>query len=281
MEPITAVRDFAHHKDHWRWLDGVRGCVRPAPRMRRLCRGRRFTLVELLVVVAIIAVLASLLLPALVQAREMAMRVECKSRLRQFGIMLGFYVQDYDGYYPFMQVTSTDYTLVDQGIGGYGASDSTDWRDSRIKHFARLDYVNDRRMLNCPSSKVQHGSIMADGYIRRIGYFQVGVGTTNSTPRILSDPTNSPFIADRVWMPFDQGFPSPAEGTSNYRWSHHTAGDPQGANVVYADGHVEWLGDLRAMWWGPFKGYGTPYRSLIPPYSTACYTGNEDNQPGW
>ena len=67
----------------------------------RLRRGREaFTLIELLVVVAIIAILAGLLLPALASAREKARQTGCKSNLRQCGLGLEHYLQDWNGYYP-------------------------------------------------------------------------------------------------------------------------------------------------------------------------------------
>lgn len=63
--------------------------------------GRRgFTLIELLVVVAILAVLISILLPALGRAKAAARFAACASNLRQLGLGILTYTQDYDGYIP-------------------------------------------------------------------------------------------------------------------------------------------------------------------------------------
>jgi prepilin-type N-terminal cleavage/methylation domain-containing protein/prepilin-type processing-associated H-X9-DG protein len=63
-------------------------------------RARAFTLIELLVVIAIIAILAAILFPVFAQAREKARSAGCLNNLKQVGIALQMYVQDYDEHMP-------------------------------------------------------------------------------------------------------------------------------------------------------------------------------------
>ncbi|HRZ58927.1 MAG TPA: DUF1559 domain-containing protein, partial [Candidatus Paceibacterota bacterium] len=72
----------------------------PEPRRADGGSGRvaAFTLIELLVVIAIIAILAALLLPALTAAKQAGLSARCQGNLRQLGLALLMYTEDYSRY---------------------------------------------------------------------------------------------------------------------------------------------------------------------------------------
>jgi len=94
-------------------------------------RKKGFTLIELLVVISIIALLMSILMPALSRVKKQAQSVACMSRLKSWGLIYKLYTDDYQGSFPL----------------GWGATDTTQWLVT-----LRPLYHDDRDMLLCPTA---------------------------------------------------------------------------------------------------------------------------------
>ncbi|RYX82112.1 DUF1559 domain-containing protein [bacterium] len=109
-----------------------------------------FTLVELLVVIAIIAILAAILFPAFARARENGRRAACQSNLRQIGMGLLQYSQDYDD----VLVADWYVTNPNQGL----STQSSSVPNARYKWLdAIFPYTKSEQIFNCPSASSNAG----------------------------------------------------------------------------------------------------------------------------
>src|SRR4051812_19915023 len=103
--------------------------------------GNAFTLIELLIVIAVIAILATILFPVFARARENARRSSCQSNLKQIGLGIQQYAQDYD---EIMVRAWYDYP-ASSGIYGYLPESNYKWED------VIQPYIKSTEVFNCPS----------------------------------------------------------------------------------------------------------------------------------
>jgi prepilin-type N-terminal cleavage/methylation domain-containing protein len=89
--------------------------------MRHLDKPKRagFTLIELLVVIAIIGILASMILPALGRAKDKAKTTFCLNNLKQIGLLLQVYTDDFDDTFPACRRENPSLPAMDDWWGNY------------------------------------------------------------------------------------------------------------------------------------------------------------------
>ncbi len=117
-----------------------------------------FTLIELMVVVAIIALLISILLPSLARARAQAKLLVCKANIRTLGLGHAFYAQDYNGWFPNPDawLVARDRQAVPRPADGdgNGTLDVATWRLSSGELWP---YVKTTKPYLCPADRRNRG----------------------------------------------------------------------------------------------------------------------------
>ena len=205
-------------------------------------RNKGFTLIELLVVIAIIAILAAILFPVFARAREKARQTSCLSNIKQLGLGMLMYVQDYDEKYGHCCCPGS----------GAPATARTRWRpDSNTLGAITYDglimpYVKNRQLFECPSSGL---GIYSYGINRQLAS---DGRTARRNLALVKYPSELAVISDgggakgfcavnraSKRTPSDgdcRGIWGGAETSFQDRWRIHN----DGVNVGYADGHAKW-----------------------------------------
>ena len=203
-----------------------------------------FTLVELLVVIAIIAVLAAILFPVFARARENARRASCQSNLKQIGLGILQYAQDYDEQMPLSR------------SGGPNAEDLICWR-VQIYPYVKSTQIfacpsnpnnatpagyNDPAGINFPQSYLANGGnnasqeIVLVGGVRPIRDASLGVGNGPAALASFDSVSQVVTVCEAGAARFDPDMYGPVDMV-NIGFQNHLAT----TNFLFADGHVKSL----------------------------------------
>ena len=199
--------------------------------------GRAFTLVELLVVVAVIGVLAGLLLPALSRAKDRGKTASCANNLRQL-IFASLMYEEENKVFP---------------VGWYPARFPSIWYRQLQPYVGRPAAVSGGAVFICPASPV--GGFW--GYLTYAQNKEINLGRDDIGQRHVADPVNTIMFADTDG--WDACLYADTDSTANVLYRHSGGNEwstktvrmsrrpaPKGvfgrADAVFVDGHGELIG---------------------------------------
>jgi len=227
----------------------VRRVNRAADRGPRTERARAFTLVELLVVIAVIGIVAALLLPALARSKDSARRAQCASNLHQFGLATQMYWDDNNGQcFGYVFGTTNVGQVYWFGWLGQGAEGERPFDPTQG---ALYPYMPAGGVEICPSLNYDPAQfkLKATGAAGGYGY-NISLSPNPGQPPVKISQTKNPaglcLLADAAQINTFQAPASPSHPMlEEFYYVDGTVRPPNGhfrhdhrANVLFCDGHV-------------------------------------------
>jgi prepilin-type N-terminal cleavage/methylation domain-containing protein/prepilin-type processing-associated H-X9-DG protein len=231
--------------------------------LRTPCGKRGFTLIEILVVVAIIGILVAILLPVLSRARESARRASCLSNMKQIGLATMQYAQDYDETLPARGITAARV----QWIQFFADPDVYSVYPNYIGSI--LPYAKNTQIFACPSAvKATNPTGCTNNFNTAAGNPCVAPTGASDTNYIVNDVVNGrrlaaiPETTKTVYLQeylqrrctitarptYVGGLTGDCPASTPYRNWHNYSGTEEvynnlhfgGGNLLFADGHAKW-----------------------------------------